>query len=246
VVDLQVEEHAAARGIELDGGLWKALRTSYPTYLVEDAQLVGEAKTGLLASNHLYNLAGYSDHGELAFASSFPPNDIESGGVADARLVSAFRLPSAREFPEGTRVVLVLRSQSASLDEFDNTLQAWTTPGDIFDSEWSSGAIIDSPIDAPTVVLGSLPVAEQSNEAILASIKRSDWIVLDVTDALTQTQDGTSPQGVLLRWSREEPGFRNELQLVAPKAKLLENKPLRPMWLVLKPMDGPEEVAVAQ
>jgi len=242
----EVEEHAAARGVELDEGLWSALRTDYPDFMVDMVERAQETEEGILVENQLYRVPADSGEAEI-FATSAQFGHISGDGKPsfDYRTIGLIRTPAggALKGSETGRVLLALYVESGVYDEFENSLQAWPLPEDVLNSEWP--AFPPDPSQEPVVLdLGGQPIAELPNERVANMLNRSGWLLFDVTAAFSPEGGASAVGGVMLRWSQEAIGFHNRVAMVSAAAKLEMNESRRPMWLLLKPMAA--EVAAAQ
>jgi hypothetical protein len=241
--DWRVQDHAKAQGVELELGLWESIRRTYPDALVESALRVDDSKSVTRLGTSLYK-GGLVAAGESIIVSCAGANISQHrvDGYCESTVIP---IPTVDEIPDtpGSRVLLALFANKLSPLETDNDLQAWPVLDDVFAGELPE-FYANSQTDGLAVELGMSPIGAATNEALLN--RASGWVLLDVTEGILPAGSGLRPRALMLRWSHDEPKYNSSLEGFGAGLKDTVNMQLRPMWLVLKPMDGGEEVAVAQ
>jgi len=240
----RAEDHAAAQGIKLDDNLWKELRGEYPNYLVDQAEGVGESRLGFRWSGGLSRLDDREDSkGILWVTSPFNGHFVLQSRGAQVEQLAAYNgvlsVPEAEALaaPAGSRILLVLFVKDSNLQEFNNDFQVWSIVNDVLGKEWAPVAAEegDPPQVQPEFAEG--PAVTIPNEEMERTLKDGNWVLLDLTNALLPGEGEAYPTDLLLRWEQEEAGYKSEIQFVGADATELDKKDLRPMWLVLHPME---------
>lgn len=239
----RAEDHAAAQGIKLDDNLWKKLRREYPNYLVDQAEGVGESRLGFRWSGGLSRPDREDFNGTLLVTSPMNWGFVMRSRGAQVEQLAAYNgvlsVPEAEALaaPAGSRILLVLFVKDSNLQEFNNDFQVWSIVNDVLGKEWAPVAAEegDPPQVQPEFAEG--PAVTIPNEVMERTLKDGNWVLLDLTDALLPGEGEAYPTDLLLRWEQEEAGYKSEIRFVGADATELDKKDLRPMWLVLHPMD---------
>jgi len=253
--DLRAEDYAKSRGIVLDEKLRRKLRESYPKLAVESAVRVAGCRRGLSVEGALVSPpVSFTDMSAMALYNTrmadlvSPPREVF--GDTTASFVAFLDGPPEELVSSGAgvRVILALNVRRLKGEEFDQALEVWPVLNDVIDPVWPTYE--DTVTSGLKPVLGASPLASISVPDLALQVgnneEASNWILFDLSENLQAADSNVKGREFLLQWARKEIEFESRLYFVPPESRGLEFENRRPMWLVLKPMDGAEEVAVAQ
>ncbi len=244
--DWRVQDHAKAQGVELEEQLLAEVRTQFPDLLVDGALRVDESLRLVRLGNSLMRLSAAQplSQSDLIVVSCTGYRMIGggSGDIADTTLV---RIPdrSALLVTADSRVLLAIFAMQVKALEPENALQVWPVMNDVLSGGLPDFGATDATVDVVPEI-GSEPVGVLSSKDL--SQQTSGWLLFDVTKGFPANSEAPYPHTFVLRWSQDDPKFNSSLSAIGAGATEDSEIRFRPMWLVLKPMDGAEEVAAAQ
>jgi hypothetical protein len=253
--ELRAKDYARSRGIALDEKLWRKVRETFPELTVDSAVRVAGGRWGLSVEGALVSPpANFSVTSEASLYNTriadlvSPPREVF--GDMTASFVAFLEGPPEELVSSGVggRLILALNVQRLNGEEFDQSLQVWPVLNDVIDPVWPTYE--DTVTSGLKPILGASPLASISVTDLVLQVGNyeavSNWILFDLSENLQAADSNVRGREFLLQWARNELEFESQLHFVSPEARELELENRRPMWLVLKPMDGVEEVAAAQ
>jgi hypothetical protein len=239
----RAEDHAAARGIELDSDLWHLLRREYADRVVDSATCVERTEAGFDVDGSFYRAPSNFEVTEGSYVSCLTSVASYGGGSSWEGAWSTFvALPEdgAVRMSDNGRIFLAVYMGGFHLEEFDNDFELWPVMNPMMEQPWARLGFEDRDAALSPVLpeLGGKALLALSSGEMIRQSRSKGWLLLDVTDAIDSGTDGRHPTALMMRWERSDIKSNTNIAMIGASATKIENRMRRPLWLVLEPIDA--------